>query len=78
MQRNQWEILTGLFIAGTKTINGETIISGWDRQGRPVSLKVSGSCEKIEKKNAVRFPRNGTQQRRIYNATDRTDQRGSR
>ena len=56
MQRNPWENLTGLFIAGVKTTNGETFVSGWDWHGKPVTLKVSGECEKVEKKSPGKYP----------------------
>ena len=82
MQRNSWENLTGLFIAGTRTMNGETIISGWDRNGKSITLKVSGSIDKIEKVekkspqgNSWKYPGKSPAKEVRKNEIVRTDQR---
>lgn len=41
-----WDNLTGLFIAGVRIREDGAVLSCFDTNGKPVSLKVSGTCER--------------------------------
>jgi hypothetical protein len=50
-ERDNWKTLEGLFIAGVRVRETEAVLSCYDTTGRPLTLTITGTCEKAAPRN---------------------------